>query len=374
MASYADLGIDKDYDLPEVGLPESGFDGGTRVRNYTAPRSPQPHVPAPAPGSSLGLDPSVGLGLGSAPQPAAAIPPPATPTPAPPPATPTPPPPVVTPPTPPATTPGYTPTLTSSDQALKDLDQTAFRAITAEDLNAIQKYMDAKGIEVSKDWRSRINADLHGWIRDNWKVTGLGAYAYNLFKTGMMTPKDTQGELDALRQTQYDAALERLGQASAYGGRGQEEELLAALSSRGLLDSGIAGQELERFRSEKFAIMSQAAARLNEIMYSNAAEDIRSEAMLRLQAELARANQEAYLRLKASLEQQAQDRQSGNGFLNFAGDVIGGVGGFLLGGPPGAAAGLSAANAIEGSSGSIGGTDFTDDANDLYGMEQSVYS
>ncbi len=360
-STYADLGLDKETFLPEADFTDSHYDGGLSAR---APGKDGYHGPQ-APTSALGL-PTGGVGLLDTPEPRATpqiqspVQPQAQPTATPPPTQPPtqPPapfqPPASQPGTPPATTPGgIPPTLTESYlpkySQLSAADQESLRHIVEDILG--KQYGYSLG-----NWRVKIEEDptylkhLEGLLGPS----AGGMITSILDKYTKTTPNPTY-QSNQLDNQVFGSAVDRLAQQSSYGGRQSEEELLGELANRGLLNSGVAARELANFRAQKYQLFSEASSRLNEILFSNASEDIRQQAMARLQSELSLANQSALLRLKASLEQQAYDRQHQNDFLSFAGDLLGtGLG--IAFPPAGAAyAGLKGVGALGGALGGGGG-------------------
>lgn len=341
-----DLGLE--HDLPELGLGESVYDGGVSVRG-----------PAPAPKSyDLGLEPYSAISSVT-PKPAAAAPAPTTPMP-----TATPPPTTQPPPTsqPPAAfqpppAPTSTPAAPTYKTELSADDQLALRGLMTD----IGKWADPAIVSIVQATAmdpvlSRNPQQLY----DKLKVILGGAQGPNgppdtkmrqrlqdwLTRVGGVLqgpPGQTPDQFKQAQQAQFDTALQRLEQVTGYGGRQAEEELLSGLAQRGLLDSGIAARELTRFRAEKFQRLSDAASRLNEILYSNASEEIRQEAILRLQSQLSLENQTALMQLQARLQQQAQDRAHQNDFLSFLGGGVGTALSFIPGVGPAASAAFGAA-------------------------------
>lgn len=394
--SHADLGFDDDL-LPESGFNDDSFDGGMRVEPARQQaRSPLEH-------SALGLNPATGL----SPQPMA-LPQPATPqVPAPQSAMPQPvpaprpqqplldqtPPPAQPnqPPTPGPFTPQTptvpTPAATSFKPSWTPEDKVAYNTLLSELQGFAAGGLGNFGVQIQGIDTSRLTPEQvynklfetlkspTSWSRppdttmrtriDEWLGKAKSALS------GAGAPAG-QSDADKARQNQFDASLQRLEQVTGYGGREAEEELLSGLSSRGLLDSGIAARELGRFRQEKFARLSDAASRINEILYSNASEDIRRESLLRLGAQLQFENESALTKLRSQLAQQYQDNQHRNDFMGFLGDVVGTAAPLLI---PGAGPALGIAGAVSRGMnsghqnyGDIFGVD-SQDTNDPYGYE-----
>jgi hypothetical protein len=219
-------------------------------------------------------------------------------------------------------------------------------APTEDQLRQIQEFMDSTGIKLNKDWRKKLAADPAGFIAElratkavpSNNLPRMADFLQKLL-SGTQTTTDPKAASQYYDQANYNQALTRLRQAGVQGAREDEESVLGELQSRGLLNSGIAARELARMREGRSQNFRQAAARLNEILFSNASDQAKREAITRLQAELELGNQETLMRLKYSLQEDYEAGQNRNDFMSFLTRIAGGAIGAAVGGPVGAIAG-----------------------------------
>jgi len=305
--------------LGEPYSPDSDFDSTVRI-----PIKPTkiPSFRAPAAPYALGqqpqAQPQVAIGT-----PAAAPMPQAQPQPQPTPApTPT--------PTPSAQPGAYDPSQLNFEGSVytgasPTTNEQVLRRPSAGDLAAIQKFMDDNDIKINKDWRAELNADPAAFVKKHWQVSGLGGYTQNLLQ-GQGQVTNPEGQAQYLGQQVYNSAIERLKQASAVDSRDQDEQVLAMLASRGLLNSGIASRELARLQQARMQNLYEVSNRLNEMLLTNELGRLTQRDLETLQADLQKRNNEAYLRLQSQLMESSQP----SGLAQIAGTAIGTALPFLL--------------------------------------------
>lgn len=295
-------GIPLSAPIPGLGRTDRSYDGGIGI---VAP----PPIPSPA---DAGLAaPTPGTGIASPPKPyTQPIPQPVQP-----PATPAP---VATPTPAPVTTPAPTGPVTGNEQ---------LRPITNDDLAQIQGYMDTHGIKITRDWRQELAMDPVAFAQKYWNLQGLGGYVHNTLAI-KGTDRTTGPINDILSQQKnlLDQATSRLTESSAFGSRGDEQALLAQLSSMGLLDSGMAAKEVEKFREFRQQGLSQAIQALNEQFLAGGINTASSAYLDRLLADLNLRNQ-TYLQ---NQQEQILKNRQGSPFVDIAGQLIGATLPYLL--------------------------------------------
>lgn len=166
-----------------------------------------------------------------------------------------------------------------------------------------------------------IDSNLYG-TEDSpeWRKTQQALFA-SLEKLG--TPLTKRGETDYqvhyLQRQVFNQALDRLKQAGAAGAREQDEELMAMLASRGLLDSGIAAREISRLQETRNRNLYEAANQLNQMILSGEITRLTARDLATLEADLQKRNQEALLRLQQRFAEQNQP----NAIAQTIGTVVG---------------------------------------------------
>ena len=170
------------------------------------------------------------------------------------------------------------------------------------------------GIRLDEDWRKKAAADPEKFLQsvqaeifdtDKWKVRAgnldtkmrnrlndwLSRLKGSMQATGPVT--NEEAKINYLGQSAYNQALERLKYAGAEGSRADEEQAMAALAARGLLNSGIASRELANLRNMRSRSFYDASAALNELLMKGEMGRLTERDIAKLQADLQKRNQEA---------------------------------------------------------------------------------
>lgn len=253
--------------------------------------------------------------------------------------------------------PGISPTATTTSYAPNE-------QAVSDALASLEKF---SGLKIDPKWRDRLRADPKAFLSylsnlvAGWQKTGnpghnitpdtsfrqrlsdwLAGVSAAITQTSTGPNPDYQRMF--LGQTAYNQGLERLKQENAYTSRDDEEQLLALLSSRGLLNSGIASRELARLQASRSRNFYNQAAELNQTLLRAELGYVTEKDLATIRAQLERGNQEYLMRLKDKLDRSGNP----NAWAQILGAIVGTGAGFLTGGPAGAALGLGSSIASPG--------------------------